>query len=79
MGRLLIMVETSETGPFDNAQYYVVIAIGVKVSLNAINPSDRLRYFMCLSCRSTLGRTDKLKNIPKIQNALTENMFQKEK
>ena len=78
MGRLLIMVETSDTGPLDNAQNEVVIAIGVKVSLNAINTSDRLRYAMSLSCRSTWSRSEKTKNIPKIQNALTENMFQKE-
>ena len=35
------MVETNETGPLDNAQNNPVNAIGVKLSLNTNNPSER--------------------------------------
>ena len=76
--RLLTRVECSDTGPLDSAQYDVVIAIGVIVSLNNCSPSVRFRCFIFFNCRKMWGRNETKEKTPAIQNALTENMFQKE-
>ena len=78
MGRLLVIVETRDTGPLSIAQSDSIMATGAS---NSLTMSKAMAIFLCfilISCLRTWGRIEKSKKIVDIQSALTQNKFQNE-
>ena len=78
-GRLLAIVETSDTGPLSSAQNISSIPNGANVSLKASQPKTEFLCFMLLSCLAIVGRTETTRKIPDMQKALRQNIFQNER
>ena len=77
-GRLLMIVETRDTGPLCIAQYDSTIPIGAIVSLKAIKLIATLFRFISLSSLRTWGRIENSRKLPDMLNATRENKFQNE-
>ena len=78
IGRLLIIVDTRDTGPLSSAQNDSIIPIGASVSLKASKPMVEFLCFMLASCLMMWGRTETSKKILDMQNVLIQNMCQNE-
>ncbi len=78
MGRLLIMVETSDTGPLSIDRNASSMATGARSSLKMSRAIAEFLCFMLISCLRMWGRTETSKKVPDMQNALIQNKFQNE-
>ena len=77
-GRLPIIVETKDTGPFSIAESDSVIPTKAKVSLRASRPIADFLCFMLLSCLKVWGRIETSKKIPDTQNMVSQSKFHAE-
>lgn len=77
-GRLLIMVETSDTGPLSIDHNDSVMASGARSSLKMSRASAEFLCFMLISCLRMRGRIDSSKKVPDMQNAVMQNKFKNE-
>ena len=78
MGRVLTIVETSDTGPLAIDQNDSITAIGARSSLKASRAIAEFRRFMLIICFAMWGRIEISKKVPDMQNMLTQNRFQNE-
>ena len=78
MGRLLVIVETRDTGPLSIAQSDSTMAIGASNSFKPIMARAVFLCFILISCLRTWRRIETTKKIVDIQSALTQNKFQNE-
>ena len=78
IGRLPIMVETSDTGPFCNAQKDSIAPDRARVSLRTIRPMVDFLCFILLSWLKVWGRIEMSRKIPDRQNVLVQSKFQTE-
>ena len=78
IGRLLIMVETSDTGPLSMAHSDSIMATGARSSLKMSRAMVELLCFMLISCLRTWGRIETKKKIPDMQNVVSQNKCQDE-
>ena len=76
IGRVLLIVDTSDTGPLCNAHIDSNIAVGAIVSFKAINANDDFFRFILTICLRTLGLTEISRNEADIKKALIQNIFQ---
>ncbi len=77
-GRLLIMVETSDTGPLAIDHNDSIMATGARSSLKVSRAIAEFLCFMLINCLRMWGRIETSKKMPDIQNALSQNKFQNE-
>ena len=78
IGRLLVIVDTKDTGPLSSAQNVNTIPNGANVSLKVSRPMAEFFCFILINCLMMWGRTETNKKIPDMQNVLSQNMFQNE-
>ncbi len=77
-GRLLIIVETSDTGPLSIAHNASIMATGARSSLKASRARAEFLCFMLTSCLRMWGRIEVSKKMPDMQAELSQNKFQNE-
>ena len=78
MGRVLIMVETSDTGPLAIDQNDSIMATGTRSSLKASRAIAEFLCLMLISCLRMWGRIETSKKVPDMQNAVSQVKFQNE-
>ena len=78
IGRLPVIVETSDTGPFCIAQSDSITPLIAKASLKKTKPIAEFLRFRLLSCLKVRGRIEKSRNILDMQNALIQNKLRNE-
>ena len=76
IGRLLVIVDTRDTGPLCNAQNDSTIPAGANVSLKASNPIAEFLCFILSSCLTKRRRAENNKKMPDMQNVVSQNIFQ---
>ena len=77
-GRLLIMVETSDTGPLSIDHNDSIIETGARNSLKMSRAIAEFLCFMLISCLRMWGRIETSKKVPDMQNAPSQDKFQNE-
>ena len=78
MGRVLIMVETSDTGPLAIDHNDSITATGTRSSLKASRAIAEFLCLMLISCLRIWGRNETSKKVPDMQNAPSQDKFQNE-
>ena len=78
MGRLLIIVETSDTGPLCIDHNDSIMATGARSSLKMSRAIAEFLCFMLISCLRIWGRIETSRKMPEKQNALSQDKFQNE-
>lgn len=78
MGRLLTIVETSDTGPLSIDHKASVMAVGARSSLKVSRAIAEFLCFILISCLRMWGRIETSKKVPDMQNAVSQNRFKNE-
>ena len=78
IGRLPVIVETRDTGPFSIAQSDSTMAVGARSSLRMSKARAVFLCFILISCLRMRGRIEASKRILDMQTAFIENRFQNE-